>query len=246
MTLFPTKGIVLRSVKYGETSVIVAIFTERFGLQSYIVNGIRTATKKTGPKGNPFQPAALLDLVVYHQDQKNIHRIKEYHWDTIYAHLYSDIFKASVATFMVELLQKCLTQPEENEPLFAFMEDALQQLDKTTPAVVANYPVFFAIHLANFFGFRIADARGEGAFYLDLEEGVFTREQPAHQRFLDPAPAAVISQLLKVMQPSELEAILLTGQQRRQLLQALEAYYALHLPGFGNLRSLPVLQEVLG
>src|SRR5471030_912859 len=41
--IYSTKGIVLRTVKYGETSVIAAIFTEVFGIQSYIVNGVRTA-----------------------------------------------------------------------------------------------------------------------------------------------------------------------------------------------------------
>ena len=43
-----TKGIVLRTVKYGETSVIVTILTELFGLQSYLVNGVRTSSGKGG------------------------------------------------------------------------------------------------------------------------------------------------------------------------------------------------------
>ncbi|WP_315819946.1 DNA repair protein RecO [Paraflavitalea speifideaquila] len=41
-----TKGVVLKTVKYGETSVIVTIYTELFGIQSYLVNGVRTSTKK--------------------------------------------------------------------------------------------------------------------------------------------------------------------------------------------------------
>ncbi|MFL5786527.1 MAG: recombination protein O N-terminal domain-containing protein [Flavisolibacter sp.] len=32
-----TKGIVLRTVKYGETSLVVTMFTELLGLQYYIV-----------------------------------------------------------------------------------------------------------------------------------------------------------------------------------------------------------------
>ena len=56
-----TKGIVLRAVKYGETSLVVTIFTELFGLQSYLVNGVRTPTKKGTAKANLFQPAAMLE-----------------------------------------------------------------------------------------------------------------------------------------------------------------------------------------
>ena len=65
-----TKGIVIRVVKYGETSVIVSIYTELFGIQSYIVNGVRTSSKKASGKASQFQPAAILDLVVYHNELK--------------------------------------------------------------------------------------------------------------------------------------------------------------------------------
>ncbi|MBL7720826.1 MAG: recombination protein O N-terminal domain-containing protein, partial [Chitinophagaceae bacterium] len=66
--LHKTKGIVLRTVKYGETSVIVTLFTELFGIQSYLVNGVRASSKKGTGKANMFQPAAILDLVVYHNE----------------------------------------------------------------------------------------------------------------------------------------------------------------------------------
>ena len=65
-----TKGIVLRLTKYGETSVIVAIFTELFGIQTYMVNGVRS-TKKSSSKANLFQPGAILDLIVYHNELHN-------------------------------------------------------------------------------------------------------------------------------------------------------------------------------
>src|SRR5882724_4224239 len=79
-----TKGIVLRTVKYGETSVIVTIFTELFGVQSYLVNGVRTSSKKGSGKANLFQPGAILDMVVYHNELKNLNRIKEFKWDYLY------------------------------------------------------------------------------------------------------------------------------------------------------------------
>lgn len=241
-----TKGIVLRTIKYGETSVIVAIFTELFGLQSYIINGVRSASKKGGTRANLFQPGALLDLVVYHNEQKNIQRIKEYQWDVLYEHIFFDVFKGSVATFMIELLHKCLKQPEENPELFYFVEDVLLHLDKSKPAVVANFPLFFALHLANFFGFRIPDEFNERRRILDLQEGTFAEHPPTHTLYLDEAHSEVTAQFLRVMQPAELEEIRLPVSTRRVLLQHYETYYMLHVPEFGRLRSLQVLQEVLG
>ena len=245
MNVHHTKGIVLRSVRYGETSLIVSIFTELFGQQSYLVNGVRSHSKKAGARGNPFQPAALLDLVVYHHDQKNLQRIKEYRWSTLYQHIYSDIFKSSVATFMVELLQKCLKQPEENPSLFYFVEDALLALDGGNAQVVANFPLFFSLHLANFFGFRIPDNRDDSHRWLDLQEGVFTGAVPDHPQYLDVASSHAIAQLLRVMQPGELEEVPLNQAMRRHLMQAMEMYYAAQVSDFGQLKSLQVLQEVL-
>jgi DNA repair protein RecO (recombination protein O) len=241
-----TKGVVLRTVKFGETSIVVSAFTELFGLQSYLVNGIRQVSKKGTAKGAYFQPGSLLDMVVYKNDFKNLQRIKEYKWAYLYQHLFSDIFKNAVALFAIELLNKCLKEPEPNNELFYFVEDALLHLDEATPTVTANFPLFIALHLAVFFGFRINDEYSEAKHYLDLQEGVFTEEQPRHSHYLIDREAEAVSHILKVMQPSELEDVKLNQDMRRRILTSLEGYYALHVPEFGTMRTLPVLREISG
>jgi DNA repair protein RecO (recombination protein O) len=240
-----TKGIILRSVKYGETSLVVSVFTELFGLQSYIVNGVRTATRKSTPKANLFQPAAILDLVAYHNQFKNLQRLKEFRWSFLYQHILSDVRKNAVALFMMELLGKCLKQPEANAELFYFAEDALHHLDSANDAVTGNFPLFFALHLAVFFGFRISDEYTSELHYLDLEEGTFTADQPKHPWYLQDREAAAVSHILKVMHPSELEQVQLNQETRRRITHAVEEYYNLHIPDFGALRTLPVLREVM-
>lgn len=236
----------LRTVKYGETSIIVTIFTELFGVQSYLVNGVRTSTKKGTGKASLFQPAAILDLVVYHNELKHLSRIKEFKWAYLYKNIFSDVPKNAVSLFMVELLTKCLKQPEGNSELFHFTEDIFMQLDESSGAVMANLPLFFALHLPFHFGFRITDNYSEKNLFLDLREGSFTNEQPRHPHFLEDKQAAVTSQLLQVMQPEELEDIKLNHDFRRHLLQRYEDYYRLHIQDFGTMKSLPVLREVLG
>jgi DNA repair protein RecO (recombination protein O) len=235
----------LRTVKYGETSIIVTIFTELFGVQSYLVNGVRTSTKKGTGKANLFQPTALLDLVVYHNELKHLNRIKEFRWSYLYQHILSDVRKNAVALFMVELLTKCLKQPESNPELFHFTEDIFMKLDEGSDAMMANLPLFFALHLPFHFGFRITDDYNDEHPFLDLQEGKFVEEQPHHPYFLEEKQAAVTSQLLKVMQPGELEDIKLNHDFRRNLLHIYETYYALHIPDFGTMKTLPVLREIL-
>jgi DNA repair protein RecO (recombination protein O) len=243
--LHHTKGIVLRTVKYGETSLVVTMFTELFGIQSYLVNGVRTSTTKGAGKANLFQPAAILDMVVYHNELKQLQRIKEFKWAHLYQHILSDIKKNAVAVFMIELLTKCLKQPESNPDLFHFTEDALLHLDKSDGSVAANFPLFFALHLAVFFGFRIDDTYSENKPFLDLQEGSFVKDRPLHPHFLEDRQSEITSQLLKVMQPDELTNIKLNHDFRRNLLYAYEKYYALHIQDFGALRTLPVLKEIM-
>jgi len=243
--LHHTNGIVLRTVKYGETSVIVTIFTELFGVQSYLVNGVRTSSKKGSGKANLFQPTSILDMIVYHNELKQLQRIKEFRWGFLYEYILSDVRKNAVALFMVELLTKCLKQPEANPDLFHFAEDSFLHLDKASDAVTANFPLFFALHLPVFFGFRVSDNYSERNPFLDLREGEFLKDQPGHPHFLDDKQAFVTSQLLKVQQPEELEDIKLNHDFRRNLLFVYETYYALHIQDFGTMRTLPVLREIL-
>lgn len=243
--LHHTHGIVLRTVRYGETSVIVTMLTELFGLQSYLVNGVRVSGKRGAGKANLFQPTAILDLVVYHNELKQLQRIREFRWAHIYQHILTDVTRNAVALFMIELLSKCLKQPESNTDLYHFAEDSLLHLDAADNTIAANFPLFFALHLPVFFGFRIQDNYQSSLAVLDLHEGRFVTEPPSHPDFLEQKQAFVTSQLLKVQQPHELLEIKLNQEFRRSLLQAYQQYYAWQLPEFGTLRTLPILKEIL-
>lgn len=243
--LHNTRGIVLRTVKYGETSVIVTIFTELFGLQSYLVNGVRTSSKKGSGKANLFQPSAILEMVVYHSEFKQLQRIKEFKWGILYNEILTDVKKNAVAMYMVELLTKCLKQPEANSDLYYFVEDAFQYMDRATGQVAANFPLYFALHLPVFFGFRIQDNYSDRNLLLDLREGNFIDSIPTHANYLEDRYAFVISQILKTQRPEELDQIKLNQEFRRKLLAGLENYYAIHIQDFGRMRTIPVLQEIL-
>jgi DNA repair protein RecO (recombination protein O) len=239
-----TKGLILRAVKYGETSLVVTMFTKLYGLQSYMVNGVRTTSSKGSSKAVYFQPGALLDVVIYHNELKNLQRIKEYKWEYLYENLLSDVLKNAVTVFMIELLLKCLKEPEPNTELFDFVEDALIHLDKADKNVTANFPIYFAIHLAVFFGFRISDKHSAGLSYLDLQEGVFTREPPSHYFFLEGKEAELTGMFLKAMHPDDLRDIKLNQHSRRIIINGIEQFYALHVAEFGTMKTLPVLREI--
>ena len=239
-----TRGIVLRTIKYGETSVITTVYTELFGIQSYIVKGVRQSTKKSSAKSIYFQPAAILDMVVYHNELKNLNFIKEYQWGYLYQQVLFDVAKNTVAMYITEILQHSLKQPEAHPELFYMVEDTLKQLDNGTSTLIANLPLYFCLHIAGELGFRIQGKYNSTTSFLDLQEGNFVEQKPLHPYFIDSHLAAATSQLLSINFYNDLENIHFTRGVRRELILAYQNYIALHVQDFGEIKSLPILQEI--
>jgi DNA repair protein RecO (recombination protein O) len=241
-----TKGIVLRTVKYGETSVIASVYTELFGVQSYIVKGVRQSSKKSQGKAGYFQAGAILEMEVYHNDLKNLQFIKDFQWDYLYASVFFDVVKNAVAMYMIELLQHSMKQPEANPELFYMIEESLKQLDKGNDALVANLPLYFTLHLGTELGFQLQGTFSDATPVLDLVEGQFTGQHPSHQHYIDGELAKTTSSINAISFYTELEQVKLSRNIRRQLLEAYQTYIALHVQDFGEMRSWKVLQEILG
>lgn len=244
--LHKTKAIILRTVPYGDTSLIVSAYTELFGLQSYIVKGARKVSRKGASQSQYFQPSALLELVVYHNELKQLQVIKEIKWGVLYNSVFSNVTKYSVALFMVELLGKCIRETESNPDLFAFAESSLLILDETSPAVTANIPLHFCLQLAAQLGFRIEDNYDNTRSILDLQDGRYIAGYPVHQLYLEGKAAEITFELLRTDNPVTLYRLKLNQAMRQQLLQAYEQFFEYHISDFGRLKTVKVLQEVLG
>lgn len=240
-----TKAVILRTIKYGETSVITTAYTELFGVQSYIVKGVRQSTKTSQGKGLYFQPAAILEMVVYHNELKNLNFIKEYQWAYLYQHVLFDVVKNTVAMYMIELLLHSLKQPEANPELFYLVEDTLKQLDNGSAALTANLPLYFSLHLANELGFRINGEYSAATSILDLQEGMFASQRPQHSYYVEGQLADATSKLLSINFYNDLEHIHFSRIIRQELVRVYQNYLALHVQDFGEIKSLPILQEVL-
>jgi DNA repair protein RecO (recombination protein O) len=244
-SLYKTKGVVLRITKYGETSLISLIYTEQFGIQSYLIQGVRTQGPKKKYQPNYFQPGAILDLIIYHQEQKSLQRIQECKWSFLYDSLLANVVKNSIMLYIIELITKTIKQPETNHNLFAFIEDALIWLDKCPTEKTASLPIYFALHLSGFLGFQLNNDHKEKNNILDLLNGKFIAEMPEHTQIHQGTMIEQIKELMKVMHPNELTEIPLNRNTRKEILDLLEKYYSIHLPEFGKMKTLPILKQLM-
>jgi DNA repair protein RecO (recombination protein O) len=216
-----TRGIVFRFTKYGETSIIVSIFTEVFGLQSYIVNGVRSKTAKN--KIALYQPLTLLELVVYHRPNANLERIKEIQCFHPYQSLTSDIKKSTIAIFINELLNKTVKEESHVQDLFEFLTGSLIAIDSQTTHVEDAHLIFM-IKLSRYLGFG-------PQFTNEIIGG----------NLMDEGAEIGLSKLITADYGAQ---VLLTNAQRKNILELMIRFYADHIENFGEMKSVHVLREL--
>ncbi|MGQ8337395.1 DNA repair protein RecO [Sunxiuqinia sp. A32] len=236
-----TRGIFLHHINYSESSIIARIYTEKFGRQSYIINGARG--KKSNTKVNLFQPLFLLDMEVYHKPGRELQRLKEARIAIPFEHIPYDIRKSSQAIFLAEVLMRSLKEEEPNAELFDFLFHAACLLDLKSDGI-SNFHIVFLLKLTRYLGVFPHLKENFDNLFFDLLSASFKRTAPAHQQFMNVETSNNFRKLFKV-EMSEIEKLSFTGNQRTVLLSKLLEYYNIHLDMKEEIKSLEVLKEVM-
>lgn len=237
-----TKGIVFHQLKYSETSLIVKIYTREFGLQSYLIKGARSKKSKIGPA--LLQHLSLLEMVVSHKEKGSLQYIREIRSAHQYSSLPFDIVKSSITLFINEMLMKSIREEEANPALFDYIFQSMQWLDLATSGFV-NFHLVFALQLTRYLGFYPHGIYSARTPYFDLEEGCFENKRPLHPNYIQAQDTEKFSLLMEYSFENT-KALKLNHDNRNKFLDQLIHYYQLHLPNFGELKSLDVLRTVLG
>lgn len=242
--LLKTRGIVLRKIKYGETSLICNIFTEILGIQAYLVQGIRTS-KARGNKAGLLQPCTLLDIVAYQKEQSGLQRLKEFQPSYIYHSIQEDVIKNSIALFSAELLLKLLPEQAKMEDIFEFSYQYFCSIDKEENKKIGNYPIFFIIQCSKLLGYDLHGSYSTHTPYVDLREGAFVSNPPASHTTLSDKEVQLLSQLIEADTLAAATAIDMNAIQRFTLLDWYIEFLHAHTEHMRNIKSLAVLRAIL-
>ncbi|MBK6265939.1 DNA repair protein RecO [Marivirga sp. S37H4] len=227
--LHKSRGIVLNHIKYGESSVIVHIYTEKFGIQSYIENGVRKQKAKN--KIALFQPLTLLELVVYKKASGGINRISEIKCLHPYQSIPYQITKSTIGIFIAEILNNLLRGEEEENPgMFDFIHESLLFFDRQNHNFF-NFHLQFLNDLSMYLGFSAANA-----------EEMINEVKPYHPTKMNILTEAKLDELLSSNLTDELK---LTGVERRALLSIIIQFFQIHSNSLKEIKSLKILHEVL-
>lgn len=239
--LIKTQGIILHNVRLGDKKVISKIYTQHYGLQSYAVSFSTSAKSKIRPAH--LQPLNQVELEVIAKEKNEINRVTEMRLLHPYADLHANFFKSCIAAFINEMLYKSLRESEENESLYDFISWSLRELDGKKNDF-SSYHLYFLVELTQHLGFFPRNNFSNKNFLFNILDGRFEPHAPPHPNYFDREDSEAFARLLEHYGDYQHAGIITQAERARQL-NLLINYFRLHLPGFPELKSLPVLQSTL-
>lgn len=247
-----TRAIVLQTIKYGDSSLIVKMLTEEEGLQSFMVKGV--FGKKSKMKAALFQNMTLLDIVA-EIGNSSLGFIKEITLSHYYKTLSTDIKKSSIILFISELLSKSITESETDTALFEYVYNSMIWLDDATYDYV-NFSIEFALTLCKYLGFYPNFDTYNDGYHFDLSDGNF-KKMPNDIYQIDQELSRKFY-LLEILKLKNLKIqnnhykttsqfsndISISNNERRLLLDIIVAYYKFHTENIREIKSYEVLRTL--
>jgi len=235
------QAIVLRTIKYKDSSLIADVYTDVRGRCQFALRVPKTGRARVQPV--LFQPLALLELEIDVRPNTNIYKVAEAKTLVPYADIPFNPYKQAIVMFLSEFLTRALREEEENRPLFEYLSNSLSFLDGATQGF-SNFHLVFLQRLTRFLGIYPNVENYRPGCYFDLQNASFVGLRPlTHPHYLDAAESVYVQQLTR-MNFETMHLFRFSRAQRARILTVLNEYYRLHLPDFPELKSLQVLQEL--
>ena len=238
--LTKTTAIVLHNIKYGDSKMIVDMFTRAHGRMSFVVSIPKSSKSKL--RKQFFQPLSMLSLEYDYRPKVQLQKIRNVALFHPYSSLPFDIDKLTVGMFISEFLYHSLYGEQQNEQMFDYISDSLMWFDGS-PSPASNFHLVFMMRLSLFLGFYPNLDDFVPGCVFDLRSGSFSSVAPLHSDYLLPDEASQMSLMMR-MNYSTMHLFKFTRAQRNRLLDVIVQYYRLHIPGFPEMKSLDVLRNI--
>jgi DNA repair protein RecO (recombination protein O) len=238
--LVNSRGIVLSTLRFSDSSVIARIYTEQAGQKSFLIR-VGKGRAAFG-KMAMLQPLSLVELAFSLDDRHGLRTPSVLERSEMLQNIPFDTVKSTIAIFMAEVLGRSLHEETPDAPLFEFLHHTILLLDNEAQSC-SNFHLKFLIEFTRFMGCHPEVLEDELPFF-DLHEGTFCTVLPIHPNYIDGLVKDAFVALLSTPL-SHHAAIQLSNHNRRLLLQALLDYYRFHIAGMREIRSHVVLEEVM-
>jgi len=236
--LTSTEGIVLSSLKYNESDLIVKCYTKSHGILSFIVKGV-LKSKKGKIKPSFFQVFSLLSIHCQVKNKAQLNYFKDVQPAEHLTSLQSNIYKGTLAMFISEVVKSVIYEEEQNEELYNFLKDSILWLDNSTR--FSNFHLAFLTKLTLYIGFYPDLKKEDDETFFSLMNGHFL---PYEDKYCLNADYSSLLKQLIALDKHDYHSLTIGKVQRRKLLEILLHYYELHIENFKIPKSYDVLKSI--
>jgi len=228
-----TEGFIIHQVKYGETSAVVQIFTEKHGMVKVMLHGARGKKSKAAM----LIPLSKVDLIYYRKANGSLYQTKEIRICSPFVRITSEPERIAQMIFITEILHKLIKEEEQNEALFEYLNAKLFLYDAQEMSD-ADFHIHFLYDIAKFTGIQPLnniDAYDEK--YFNIQDGCFQTLNQANCLDLH------VSETIYLLS-NRAATPKLTNQLRKNVLRGLLQYFYIQFPAMGKIKSHEVLEKV--
>jgi DNA repair protein RecO (recombination protein O) len=247
--------VVLRTVRYGDTSLIVTLYTRELGKLAAIAKGAR---RKNNPFGSALQPMSAVSAVLYVREGREVQTLAQCDLEGRLRMLREDVDAMAAGMTIVELVD-AVTHAEHNHAIFDALTNALRSLDQETvppPNVLYTFELQLAEASGFGAGFERCSACGKpyretgGSVLFDLSKGSIVCRKCAGSAHgfirLSGEAVGALRRLLRASEAGAYDGIPIAGAARGEIESFLRTYFHRHIPGMRALRSEGVFAKILG
>ena len=242
-----TEAIVLKSMRYGESSRIATLFTRERGKLSVIARGARRSKSRFG---SALLPMSYIESVIYVKAGRSLQTLSETSHLLRFPSLARDLTKISTGLRVVELLGSVVQEEERNPSLFNLALKTLQQLSLAS-ANTENLGLHFELQLASELGFaplihrESVEAVGDGGGYLALDRGSVSPTRDGDHSLRASRRALRAFAILAASASDRALKLRLDDRTRRDVDSLVEAFMRFHLEEAYSVRGKRVIGQII-
>jgi len=238
--LYKTQGIVLKQIKYNDSSKIITIFTKELGRKSFMVYGLgkQKGRKKTA---NIYQPLFLLNIEFNYQENKGLQKLKEVSLLTNYNSIPFSVEKTAIIFFLTEILDKIIKFDVVDNQMFDFISNSLQIFDLQESNYM-NFHLIFLIKITKFLGFEPSSNHSSENKYFNISQAKYTANYDEKYSIEEPY-SKLFKQLINT-KITNFYTIKMNNKERSYILNKILIYYSFYIEDLLKIKSLKVLNEV--
>ena len=241
-----TEAIILKSIKYSDSSKILSIFTRDFGRLSVIAKGARQTKSKFGAA---LEPMSVSNVCFYKKANRDLHTLSSADIVMNSNNINDSLEHLGCGLLILESIIQTIVENEINITLFDLLKSTLAELNNKKDNPFSLFTAF-EINLIHNLGFSMNfdynmsnNMNKKSHYYFSLENGNIINEDISNSKFFFRFDSDVLAFLNKIENISinVVSEFNIPTNYRKQIKDFFVSYFSFHLEkpfGFKTFRLL--------